>query len=55
MISILSIIITTALFTCFMCRFVGFCQDRNKLQKNIERYERKQKLKKYKQNLKKDN
>ncbi len=50
---ILGIIITTVLFTIFMLRFVGFCDDRNKLQKNLEDYDRRQKLKKYKQNLKK--
>lgn len=48
----LSIIITTVLFTIFMCRFVGYCDNKNKLQKNLEQYERKQKLKKYKKNLK---
>jgi hypothetical protein len=50
---IISIILTTVLFTIFMCRFVGWCNDQNKLQANIEAYERKQKLKEYKNNLKK--
>ncbi|BAQ93007.1 hypothetical protein [uncultured Mediterranean phage uvMED] len=49
---ILGIIITTVLFTIFMLRFVGFCDDRNKLQKNLEDYDRRQKLKKYKQSIK---
>lgn len=48
----ISVIITTVLFTIFMSRFVGFCNNENKLQKNLEDYERKQKLKKYKDNLK---
>ncbi|ANS03393.1 hypothetical protein [uncultured Mediterranean phage uvDeep-CGR2-KM19-C269] len=52
---IIGIIITTVLFTIFMCRFVGFCSDKNKLQKNIEKYDRQQKLKKYKQTLKNNN
>lgn len=50
---IISIIITTVLFSIFMCRFVGFCSDKNKLESNIEKYDRQQKLKKYKNNLKK--
>jgi len=50
---IIGIIITTILFTIFMCRFVGFCDDRNKLQKNLEEYDRRNKLKEYKNNLKK--
>ena len=50
--STISIIITTVLFTVFMLRFVGFCSDNNKLLKNLDRLERRQKLKKYKQNLK---
>ena len=48
----IGIILTTVLFTIFMCRFVGFCQDRNKLEKNIEKYERKKKLQEYKKSLK---
>ena len=52
---IIGIILTSVLFTIFMCRFVGFCNDKNKLQKNIEDYDRKQKLKKYKNNLKNNN
>ena len=49
----IAVIITTVLFTIFMLRFVGFCDNNNKLLKNLEDYDRKQKLKKYKNNLKK--
>jgi len=49
---IIGVIITSVLFTIFMCRFVGFCNDQNKLEKNIEKYERRQKLKEYKKSLK---
>jgi hypothetical protein len=48
----IGIIMTLILFTIFMSRFVGFCNDQNKLESNIEKYDRKQKLKKYKQSIK---
>jgi len=51
----ISIILTTVLFTIFMLRFVGFCDDKNKLQKNLEEYERRQKLKEFKRKLKNNN